>query len=212
MGLYDRRKLSNGAEISIWEITEDEDDLRQMCSPIPNDELEELQITKRASRRKEKLAVRALLNEMFPEKVYLGHHDNGRPYLQNSAIEISITHCSKYVAIITHPDSDVGIDIESIDRDFSAVEKKVLSEEEQDDLTDRNTNLQLAIYWCAKETIYKRMSRSGVDFAEQICLEKFNPKNDGELEATFTHKDGTEEYFELEYEVFDRHVLVWMVG
>ena len=153
MGLYDRRKLSNGAEISIWEITEDEDDLRQMCSPIPNDELEELQITKSASRRKEKLAVRALLNEMFPEKVYLGHHDNGRPYLQNSAIEISITHCSKYVAIITHPDSDVGIDIESIDRDFSAVEKKVLSEEEQDDLTDRNTNLQLAIYWCAKETI-----------------------------------------------------------
>ena len=152
MGLYDRRKLSNGAEISIWEITEDEDDLRQLCSPIPNDELEELQIIKSASRRKEKLAVRALLNEMFPEKLYLGHHDNGKPYLQNSAIEISITHCNKYVAIISHPDSDVGIDIESIDRDFSAVEKKVLSEEEQDDLTDRNTNLQLAIYWCAKET------------------------------------------------------------
>ncbi len=64
MGLYDRRKLSNGAEISIWEITEDEDDLRQLCSPIPNDELEELQIIKSASRRKEKLAVRALLNEM----------------------------------------------------------------------------------------------------------------------------------------------------
>ena len=212
MGLYSRRKLDNGAEISIWEISEDEGELRRLCSPIPNDELEELQLIKSESRRKEKLAVRALLNEMFPEKLYLGHHDNGKPYLQNSAIEISITHCSKYVAIITHPDSDVGIDIESIDRDFSAVEKKVLSEEEQDDLTDKNTNLQLAIYWCAKETIYKGMSRNGVDFAEQICLEKFTPKNDGELEATFIHRDGTEEYFDLEYEVFDRHVMVWMVS
>ena len=212
MGLYDRQRLENGAEISIWEISEDEDELRKLCSPIPNDELEELQIIKSESRRKEKLAVRALLNEMFPEKLYLGHHDNGRPYLQNCAIEISITHCSKYVAIISHPELGVGIDIESIDRDLSKVEKRVLSEEEQDDLSDRNTNLQLAIYWCAKEAIYKRMSRNGVDFAEQICLEKFTPKNDGELEATFTHRDGTEEEFELEYKIFDRHVIVWMVG
>lgn len=102
MGLYSRQQLENGAEIAIWEISEDEDDLRRLCSPIPNDELEELQLLKSAARRKEKLAVRALLNEMFPEKLYLGHHDNGKPYLQNCAVEISITHCSKYAAIIAH--------------------------------------------------------------------------------------------------------------
>lgn len=211
MGLYSRRTLDNGAEICVWEITEDEDELYRICAPIPNDELEELQILRSPERRKEKLAVRALLNTMFPEKLYLGHHDNGKPYLQNSAIEISISHCSRFVAIIAHPEDSVGIDIESLDRDFSAVEKKALSEEEIDDLTDRNHNLQLAIYWCAKEAIYKRMSRNGVDFAEQINIEKFTPHEEGELEAVFIHDDGEEDSFELNYEIFDNHLMVWLV-
>lgn len=212
MGLYSRKKLDDGAEISIWEITEDEDELQRICSPIPNDELEELTLIKSAARRKEKLCERALLNVMFPEKEYLGHHDNGKPYIQNSLIEISISHTSRFVAIIAHPEDAVGIDIESLDRDFSAVEKKALSEEELDDLSEKNHNLQLAIYWCAKEAIFKRMSMNGVDFAEQIELDRFTPRNDGELDATFIYKDGEEEEFELSYEVFENHVMVWLVG
>ena len=212
MGLYSKRKLDNGATIAIWEITESEDDLRTLCSPIPNDELEELEILRSEARRKEKLAVRALLNELYPEKVYLGHHDNGKPYIQNCADEISISHTSRFAAIITHDEEDVGIDIECVNRDFSAVEKKALSEEEIDDLSDKNHNLQLAIYWCAKEAIYKRMSQRRVDFAEQIELEKFTPRRDGELEAVFIHKDGEEEEFELEYEMIEDHVMVWLVG
>ena len=189
-----------------------EDDLRRLCAPIPSDELEELEITKSPARRKEKLAVRALLNEMFPEKLYLGHHDNGKPYLQNCAVEISISHCARFAAVIAHPEESVGIDIESLGRDFSAVERKALSEDEKDDLSDHNTNQQLAIYWCAKEAIYKRMSRNGVDFARQIEVERFTPREEGELEATFIHKDGEEETFELNYEIFDGHVMVWLVG
>ena len=212
MGLYSKRKLDNGATIAIWEITESEDDLRTLCSPIPNDELEELEILRSEARRKEKLAVRALLNELYPEKVYLGHHDNGKPYIQNCADEISISHTNRFVAIITHDEEDVGIDIECVNRDFSAVEKKALSEEEIDDLSDKNHNLQLAIYWCAKEAIYKRMSQRRVDFAEQIELEKFTPRRDGELEAVFIHKDGEEEEFELEYEMIEDQVMVWLVG
>lgn len=212
MGLYKREKLENGAEICVWEISEDEDDLRRLCAPIPSDELEELEITKSPARRKEKLAVRALLNEMFPEKLYLGHHDNGKPYLQNCAVEISISHCARFAAVIAHPEESVGIDIESLGRDFSAVERKALSEDEKDDLSDHNTNQQLAIYWCAKEAIYKRMSRNGVDFARQIEVERFTPREEGELEATFIHKDGEEEIFELNYEIFDGHVMVWLVG
>lgn len=212
MGIYLKRKEDNGAEIYVWEITESEEELRELCNPIPTEELEEIEILKSPARRKEKLAVRALLNEMFPEKVYLGHHDNGKPYLQNMVTEISISHTNRFVAIITHPEEDLGIDIESVNRDFSAVKKKALSEEEIEDLSDKHTNLHLAIYWSAKEAIYKRMSKSGVDFAEQIELEKFTPRNEGELEAVFIHKDGEEDEFYLEYELFEDHVMVWLVG
>ena len=211
MGLYLRKKLENKAEISVWQITETEQELIEMCS-VPTDEMEEISLIRSESLRKQKLAVRALLNEVFEEKVYLSHHDNGKPYLENCVTNISITHTEKYVAIITHDEDDLGIDIESLDRDFSAVEKKALSDDEIDDLDDdkEEKNEQLAIYWCAKEAIYKRMSINRVDFAEQIEVEKFNLRDEGELEATFIHKDEHEEEFELGYMTFDRHVLVWI--
>lgn len=211
MGLYSRKKLHNGAEISIWKIVESEEELIKFSS-IPNEELEELALIGSAARRREKLAVRALLNSLFNEKVYLGHHDNGSPFIQNNSIHISITHTTDFVAIITHPTEDVGIDIESLARDFSAVEKKALSEEEIDDLSGKNRNRQLAIYWCAKEALYKRMNRHGVDFAKQMEIDKFTPKDEGEINARFIDKDGEEEEFELEYEIFENHLLVWLVG
>ena len=211
MALYLRKKLDNKAEIAVWQVTETEEELLNITS-VPNDELEEISLFRNESQRKQKLAVRALINEMFEEKMYLNHHDNGKPYLENCATNISITHTDKYVAGITHEEEEVGIDIESLERDFSAVEKKALSEDEIDDLEDEKKNEQLAIYWCAKEAIFKRMSQNRVDFAEQIEVEKFRPKGEGELEATFIHKDEFEEEFDLEYLMFDRHVLVWLVG
>jgi Phosphopantetheinyl transferase len=210
MGLYLKKKLDNDAEIGVWQITETEEELKELSS-TPTDEMEEISFIRSESLRKQRLAVRALLNTMFDDKVYLSHHDNGKPYIENNPINISITHTAKYVAVILHEEENVGIDIESLDRDFSVVEKKALSEDEIEDLEDEKRNEQLAIYWCAKEAIFKLLSRYNVDFAEQIEVERFRPRGEGELEATFTYKDEEEE-FDLEYITFDRHVLVWVVG
>ena len=125
MALYLRKKLDNKAEIAVWQITETEEELMAITS-VPTDELEEIMLFRQESHRKQKLAVRALINEVFEEKMYLNHHDNGKPYLENCATTISITHTDKYVAIIIHDEEEVGIDIESLDRDFAAVEKKAL--------------------------------------------------------------------------------------
>ncbi|MBQ9192412.1 MAG: 4'-phosphopantetheinyl transferase superfamily protein [Bacteroidales bacterium] len=211
MGLYLKKKLDNDAEIGVWQVSETEEELKELSS-TPSDEMEEISFIRSESLRKQRLAVRALLNTMFDEKVYLSHHDNGKPYLENNPVNISITHTEKYVAVILHEEENVGIDIESLDRDFSAVEKRALSEDEIEDLEDEKRNEQLAIYWCAKEAIFKLLSRYNVDFAEQIEIERFRPRGEGELEATFIGKKDEEEEFDLEYITFDRHVLVWVVG
>ena len=211
MGLYLKKELENEAVIGVWQITETEEELKELSS-TPSDEMEEISFIRSESLRKQRLAVRALLNTLFDDKVYLSHHDNGKPYLENNPVNISITHTEKYVAVILHEEENVGIDIESLDRDFSAVEKKALSEDEIDDLEDDTRNEQLAIYWCAKEAVFKLLSRYNVDFAEQIEIERFRPRGEGELEATFTSKKDDEEEFDLEYITFDRHVLVWVVG
>ncbi len=211
MGLYLKKKLDNDATIGVWQITETEEQLKEL-SATPTDEMEEISFIGSESMRKQRLAVRALLNQLFDEKVYLSHHDNGKPYIENNPVNISITHTQKYVAVILHDEEDCGIDIESLDRDFSAVEKKALSEDEIDDLEEEKRNEQLAIYWCAKEALFKLLSRYDLNFAEQIEVERFRLRGEGELEATFIEKNEEEEEYDLEYMTFDRHVLVWVVN
>ena len=216
MALYLIKDLDDDyhSRVGVWQITETEEELRALSS-IPSDELEEISYIRNESLRKQKLAVRALLDALFEEKVYLSHHDNGKPYIENSAMNISITHTNRYVTVILNPTDEVGIDCESLDRDFSAVKKKALSEEEieeVEEIGEDQRNEQLAIYWCAKEAVYKKMSQYKVDFAEQIEIENFRMRGEGELEATFTDKDGFEEELSLQYITFDRHVLVWVVG
>ena len=209
MALFLTKDLDDPAHsrVGVWKITESEAELRTMTS-IPSDELEEISYIKNESLRKQRLAVRALLDAMFEEKVYLSHHDNGKPYIENNAINISITHTDQYVAVILNEEDEVGIDCESLNRDFSAVEKKALSDEEIGDLEDEQKNEQLAIYWCAKEAIFKLTSQYDVDFAEQIQIDGFRYRIEGELSATFTDKDGYEQELNLYYFTFDRHVLV----
>ena len=150
MALYLKKELEDSRSlIGVWQITETEEELRELAS-VPSDEMEEISFIGSESMRKQRLAVRALLCELFGEKVYLSHHDNGKPYLENSVTNISITHTAKYVAVILNDNENVGIDIESLARDFSVVERKALSEEEIDDLDDDKRNEQLAIYWCAR--------------------------------------------------------------
>ncbi|MCI1720044.1 MAG: 4'-phosphopantetheinyl transferase superfamily protein [Bacteroidales bacterium] len=232
MGLYTKKELKDGTTIAVWEIKETEDELLKIIG-TPKEDLEDLFLIKSAQLRREKLAVRALINSVFEEEMHLGHHDNGSPYLVNNMTHISVTHTNNFAAIIINPSEDVGIDIECLDRDFSAVEKKALSENEIDDLLDekeddderkRERTQQLAIYWCAKEALYKRMGRHDVDFSKDMEIEKFSIRDEGDIDAVFKYpkdehivnedgeEENEEEEFELEYEVFANHVMVWLVG
>ncbi len=209
MALFLTKDLDDPAHsrVGVWKISESEAELRAMTS-IPSDELEEISYIKSESIRKQRLAVRALLDALFEEKVYLSHHDNGKPYIENNAINISITHTENYVAVMLNDDDEVGVDCESLDRDFSAVAGRVFSPEEIESLDDDTRNEQLAVMWCAKEAIYKLTSQYDVDFAEQIKIDPFRFRDEGELSATYTDKDDYEQEFDLFYFTFDRHVVV----
>ena len=236
MGLYLRKELKGGGAIAVWDIKENEQELLQILAADQEnreEELEEISLYKSEISRCERLAVLALLQTLFEHPVHLGHHENGSPYIENNSTKISITHTTRFAAVIVHPSEEVGIDIESINRDFAAVEKRALSSEERDDLLDKDEsdtekteerNTQLAIYWSAKEALYKRMGMHNVDFSVNMEVERFNVREEGEIDITFRYprseytvnddsgQQNEEEEFEMQYEVFDGHVMVWMVG
>lgn len=227
MGLYLRKDLKGGGTIAVWEITETEKELLDIIAKDEEDrdeELEEISLYKSEQARRERLSVLALVQTLFEEPVHIGHHENGAPYIENDSTRISITHTNRFSAVIIHPSEEVGIDIESIKRDFTAVEKRALSDDEREDLVDKNENdpeqmeernTQLAIYWCAKEALYKRMDRNNVDFSRDMEVDRFSVRDEGEIDVVFKYpksEQNDEEEFEMNYEVFEDHVMVWMVG
>lgn len=205
----DRHKC--GSVVAVWKIEETEAELLKQCA-VPSSELEELNYISNPQRRIERLAVRVLLNNVLGEKVYLGHHDNGRPFLQNNVANISITHTAAFAAIIYNPLLDVGIDMELLSRNFEAVEKKALSDEERDYLSDKHRHTQLCLIWSAKEALYKRIGESGIDFSAQLFIEKFTPKSTGKLSALYTDFEGKETEFTLPYKIIENHSLVWVAA
>ncbi|MDR2683594.1 MAG: 4'-phosphopantetheinyl transferase superfamily protein [Dysgonamonadaceae bacterium] len=209
--LYSIQKYKDGSAIAIWEITETEEMLRQIC-PLPHKDEEELRFITNTQRRKERLVVYLLLEQLFGKKIYLGYYDNGRPFLQNEVGDISISHTSRFACLIYHPTEHVGIDIENTLRNFSAVEQKALSEKERDYLNEKNRNTQLCLIWSAKEALYKYIGESGIDFAAQLEIEKFTPHKKGQLEATYTNKEQETTTYELSYEVIADHVMVWIIA
>ena len=70
MGLFLKKELENEAVIGVWQVTETEEELIELSS-TPSDEMEEISFIRSESLRKQRLAVRALLNTMFDDKVYL---------------------------------------------------------------------------------------------------------------------------------------------
>ena len=212
MALCYIEKRGDGSELGVWEITETEEQLTDLCA-VGDEAATDLEQFGNEKRRKERLAVVALLQAMCGKMAQLGHDSHGRPFLQNQTAGLSIAHTRHFAVALMHPHKKVGVDMESLARDFSAVAQKALSPEERAYLLsdERERSLQLAIIWSAKEAIYKFLSIDGVDFSRQIKVSTFKPKLRGRLRVCFFDENEQEwEYF-LQYKIVENHVLTFIV-
>ena len=206
MALYHLEKEIDGGVLALWELTETEAELTSLI-PITERKWE---LGKSEKRRKEVLAVHALLHEIFGVHHFIDHYPNGQPFICHTPSHISITHTQRFVGILTHPHKRVGIDIECLERNFSAVERKALSNKEISSLSQNRRSLHLAIMWSAKEALYKCISQEDVDFAHQMQIEPFVPGDMGTLNAHFFGNNQTRTQHFLRYKIVDNHVLVYM--
>lgn len=122
---------------------------------------------KSTSRQTEIITVHRLLAEMFGSDVTLCHNSDGSPYIENSNINISISHCKGMVAIATHPDLKIGLDIERWRDTLQRVKSKFLSDEEA---KLYNTPQLLLTAWTIKEAVYKAAGHKGLDLSRGITL------------------------------------------
>lgn len=170
----------NGAVCGIWKVTETAEELRSLLTE--KSFTQDFFNFKSPARQLEYLAVRALLRELLGKECRVLHHESGKPYLENSLCRISISHTKGFVAVIIHPEKEVGIDIEyHSDRvkkvvgrfvstdEMSLIERKVSDIADNDIVDEFRINIYL-LFWSAKETMFKMINSSEVDFLEHLCI------------------------------------------
>ena len=96
-----------------------------------------------------------------PSEINIIHRENGKPYLEHSkVIEFNITHTKGLAAIAFSIDSEVGIDVENLNREINLdqVAKKVFTTSEQSLINGNNQNDKKKTFfrlWTSKESYLK---------------------------------------------------------
>ena len=208
MPLVQHRHLLPEGELGLWQIAEDERFFLEQMT-LPEKEAEELTKIK-GHRRLEWLASRWLLHILSgrEERGNCLKDEFGKPYLEHSLFDISISHSRKYTAVIAAPRL-VGVDIQKLVPKIERIAHKYMRPEELDSLETASRLEHLHVYWGAKEALYKAYGRRRLDFREHIILEPFAYELEkGRCRGT-VKKEDFQRNFRIFYEKIDNYVLVY---
>ena len=194
--------------IGIWKIIEPWQDMLELFqnkAMYINDVLKILP----DKRKCEWLAIRLLLRHITGTEMIIGYRTNGSPFLQNSHYNISISHTKGYAALILSSHSHPGIDIEYRSERALKLCMKYMSEKELDQLKMSST--LATVCWCAKETVFKALQESEVDFIKHFHVAPFTLSEQGTLflKETKTLEQTT---YPIYYQVTDKFILTWTEG
>lgn len=194
----------HGIRIGIWEIDESEETLLNFFGDKVA-VLGQISAVTNLARRREKLAVRILLKTLTGEEKMIVYLPSGKPELADKSFNISISHTEGFAVLALHPEQNIGIDIEHISDRAERLLSRFLSLKEREALDKGNSTVVSLLCWSAKETVYKLLSREGVDFANDIFIHPFR-LIDNKLMATEYHT-GKKRKFILDFEVTAQYVL-----
>ncbi len=208
MPLIFHRNLKSEGELGLWRIQEEEAFFLEKLDLFPREEL--LLVNLKGRRRLEWLASRWLLHLMSGRKVRGAclKDEFGKPYLDNSFFEISISHSREFVVVMAGP-QPVGIDIQKLVGKIESISHKFLRPEELESLSQQDRLEHLHVYWGAKEALYKAYGRRQLDFREHIHIEPFEFNLRVGSCTGWVRKEDFNETFELRYEQIGEYILVY---
>lgn len=155
------------------------------------------------------LTTRVLLFELLNEEKTIGNRPDGRPFLTDNSYKISISHTKDWAAILLHKHFSVGIDVETISERVSRLANKFISEKEYIDASQKI--IHQLLHWSSKETMFKMMEESEIDFKEHLHVQPFTPQGKGIFQASESRTE-QQQTFQIHYEVLSDAVLTWAVG
>lgn len=191
----------NGIFWGIWKIDESIDQLYTILNSDKYKNDIYLQKIKHTEKLKEKLAVRALLQEMTQKDTTITYTQTGKPILTDTDLNISISHTHQYAAVALSTKQSFGIDIEHICDKVVKIKNKFINQHEYID--PQQNKIHLLLHWSAKEAMYKAINQKGIDFKNDLQIQKFNPEEEKPITAHYIqnqHKHTYQIHFETQSE------------
>ena len=212
MPLYNQWK-GNGATWGIWKVTESPEELQTMLTETSVD-FAELEHYKSEGRRLEYLAARVLLKKLTGKEQKIAHFPTGKPYLPETNLHISVSHTKGYLAIGLHPTREVGIDIEQVSERVRKVTSRFIRVDELKGVASHASAFQLYEYllvWSAKESMFKVLNSSEVDFLEHLHVADFSLKTSGVF-VGHEYRTPLKRTFAIYYKAQSDFVLTYLIA
>lgn len=166
--LIKKEVFEGQGQFLAWRVEEEEEVLLDFFSEEEQASLKpDLCSLKHSRRRKEFLIVRLLIKKGlgFQDLMYKA---DGKPYLETH--QISISHTDGLVAVLLHPCLSLGIDVEKRTRNVAKSLSRFTSAQERMWLAQApdNKDLLALFVWCAKEVLYKILTRPSECFERDM--------------------------------------------
>lgn len=177
------------ADIYFWKIEESCEELARLFDKGDIMLADAAKRFKSVKRQQEWLATRALLMHTPYKELLILYHSNGKPYLSDKSMHISISHTQSHVAIAISGEP-IGIDIETKSRNAHSAAKAYLQPQEIKTVNSSEEPHKEALrLWTAKEAAFK-LNPACSTVIKEIATEKA-AENGSETVYRIAYKNGT---------------------
>lgn len=209
MALFEQHTENEHCLWAIWKVDET---LEQLLSILPHSDTYRQSLTHfvSPSRQLEWLAVRVLLYVLLGEEPEIRYRSDGKPYLADGSRSLSISHTRGYVAVIMgHSAKEVGIDIEQYGERVHKVASRFMRPDETAPVYNGTDTWGLLLHWSAKETLFKCLNATEVDFQKHLQIYPFQIEESGVIQAAEYHTLKKQRY-QIHYRLFPDFVLTFL--
>lgn len=211
MPLYSINQISDHTLIGLWKINESYQELIEQLFMFEQENFSN------NTRNLHWVATRVLLQNLLiklgiNDKQILKKHANGKPYLHNSSIDISLSHSGDFAAVMISSTQQIGIDIEIITEKITRLAPKFVNSFEFEHIIEEHKIKQFYFIWSAKESIFKFYGKGELDFKENMSLDlrHFSPNQDGVVPARLSKADYIADLW-IAYSIIEnQYVLTWI--
>lgn len=201
--LYLKEYITESTLIGVWKIEESREQLLAMLSC--REWILHISAIKSESRVLEILAARILMKELIGEEKEVYYAESGKPFLTDKSFHISVSHTKGYVAVAVNKEKEIGLDIEQVSEKIRRVQSRIVSDKEYID--PQNELIHLLLHWSAKEAMFKFIDREGVNFLDNLFVDKFTPEGKGYFYASETRTE-EQNHFKAYYQIEKEFIIV----